>query len=326
VTLPEGLPDGAVTSVAFHGDRAIATGAGPSNVSYLLESDGGDWSRITAEDIDGALYDVMFTSEGEGVAVGAAPSYRPLVLDERESWTPTEVLSNLALLTHVGAGQDGVIRSVGYGPPLRCDGPGEWTTESVIFPGDPGDKGFLDLCVGPGGSLYACAFDDGGEGTPEQPYRMIMQNDGSGWSMVAPIPTANAEALAYDPERGFIAAGVRYQSPGTSSVILLAVRAADGQWTEFELPEQPGFWDVQDILVASDDHVYVLAEGPGDIEVDESSGSGLLWRWDGETFKQMGLWSNRGPFSLAEGPTGLFVVGMDYRSGTSRPWMVRRSL
>lgn len=324
VALPEAVPDAALSALAFHGDRGIAVGTEYPYNGLVLETTGGTWSLLSTE-IDGAaLMGVTFTLEGDAVAVGGTLSRHPLVLDERESWAPDEVLESTAFLQSVATTSDGVIHAAGYGVALRSEAAGTWTTETVNYPVGTQDRGILDLVSGPDGALFACAFDDAGDGSPEEPNRMILQNEDSKWDVFAAIPSeANASVLAHHEDLGFLAAGERY-GPGSPEPRTVLWRRDDaGNWSEIELPDATGY-EAEDVLVASDGKLYLLGSGFADGSIgSESIRNGALWRLDGTRAQRIATWSQRGPQSLGDDGESLYVLGVDYRSGSIRPWLVQ---
>jgi hypothetical protein len=52
----------------------------------------------------------------------------------------------------------------------------------VPTPGDPHEKGITDLVADVDG-IWACGWDDGGDGSADQPYRLLLRNTGSGWEL-----------------------------------------------------------------------------------------------------------------------------------------------
>lgn len=321
IPLPADLPDGVLTGVAFHGGRSIAVGIQAVPIGgIVVTSDGDGWTTLPTN-VDGPLNDVVFTPESDAVAIGRTRSFLPFVLDERTGWTANEILQTPGFLCCAEVGIDGTLRTVGGLTALRNLTAGQWETETVTFPNTSNEKGIIDLTVGSDGSFYACGFDDGGEGTPEEPFRMIMQNAGNGWSFFAPILEApNASQLAYDPEQGFFVAGEQFQRDG-QPLADLWVRDLEGDWTEIDLPGALG-WSVRDLLVTPDGCVYLTGTrfATGDIM------DGVLWRWDGATAKQEVVWPMREPRKLENDGSIVYVVGVDSRSGSTRPWMARREV
>lgn len=271
VSLPAELPDGALFSVAFSGNSSAAVGSGVDNTGLLLENTSQGWVTIDVPELQsGVARDVGIDGSGRRVIVGATPaSQEGLIIAERPDWSsvfagapPTALFDAIDVDdagNFVAAGAQTAEVAAWSGT-----AEGAWSEVPITAPGDPQEKSLVDVAYG-AGVWVACGFDDGGEGTPQQPYAILMLDQGSGWESISAICAGcgshEFKSVAIDDAGLIYLGGAQTDfSNGASDEYIgfLWTYAPDiEEWTTIALPD-PGSLDrVNDILLSANGDVYL---------------------------------------------------------------------
>lgn len=307
-----------------HG-RTLAVGSSASG-PFVLEYDGRAWTKT---DLEGGAatraFDLDFADDGRAVAVGGGLDGTARVWAERPEWT-TVPLERNGLLRAVALGGAGEFVAVGGGvgaaPVARGSIDGDWVTSTVVL-SEPGNEQALEEIVAVQAGWVVCGWDDGAEGTPESPYRVLLHLVGSTWT---PMPTpcggcTNREftALARRGEAGLVLGGaITDWSTGApdASIAALALYASTTQeWIEVVLPEAGALDRVNDVEVLPEGSMVLACgrDGTASIAIlPASGGGGVEWSGDGASL-----------FTVTRAHDGtLWVGGID---ADGSPLLVRRT-
>lgn len=336
VALPDSLEGTSLFGIAFHGDHGLIAGlrysAGTSNpATVVLETTGADWARIHPPGIgETVILDaVAFTPAGEAILGGVdLTGSGAVLLDQRNGWNPVKPGVTGAVVA-IGGG-NGVLRAVGVsvqGLALVSTAADTWTAEGAGFVTvQANDKALVDLAW-EDGVFTACGYDDAADGSPQEPARVVVQNDGSGW---APIPspfvsaTWELKAVAVAGNGAILVAGARTDfSAGAADdyVAMLMIRdPGSGDWFPIDLPRAGSLDRVNDILITSGGDV-VLACGLDTVHLLSGPVSG--------GFTDEGPGTAGTVWVLAEGPGGaIYAAGTmaadPEHPETAMPLLLRR--
>jgi len=330
VSLPDSLATSILSNVAFNGSRGIATGIRSDWTSYVLETTGGEWQVVSAADsLLGSYWGIAF-KDGYAIAVGATAAVMPVAADEQANWHQIEVSATPGVLNAIARATNGMVHAVGFASPsglaVRRIGPGSWIDQPTIFPGDPQEKAMVDIAAGPGGVLYACGWDDGGDGTPGKPYQVVMYNDGAGsdWRFLdtpcGGCGNREFKAIAATATGSILLGGtITDFSPGASDEYRAFVtgRNSLGGWVELILPNAGRLDQVNDILVTSSGEIYVACGLTRTYILHVNGVTGWV--------KEEPIAATGKILALAEGPGGVIVgVGMTGTEPDFLPWMIMR--
>jgi hypothetical protein len=136
--------------------------------------------------------------------------------------------------------------------------PGDWNFDDLPLTGT-NDSGFRDVYIR-GDRAVACGYDDGAD-----TLRVILTRTAStAWEK---IPLAGHFARSYEcvalSEDGTIFVGGIEGAGGISPKAFLSQRSADGLWADLILPDPDLLHGVMDILIASDNSMYLACWGEG---------------------------------------------------------------
>jgi hypothetical protein len=196
---------------------------------------------------------------------------------------------------------------------------GAWNMDDVTPPlTGRNDSGFRDVAIR-GNRAVACGFDDGADTLQVILERTTttdwtkMDLDGNGFR------TFYCVALS---ENGTIFVGgiERAGSPGAKA--FLAQRTANGLWTDLVLPDPEGLRGVNDILIASDNTIYLACAGE-----DFNARGSLLHGNPGKISKEISFFSG-GLLQVAEAGNGdIYAVGFrrDESTGDETAVMFKKS-
>jgi hypothetical protein len=200
-----------------------------------------------------------------------------------------------ALQAVVGFGASGVV-ATGTGPvsvPVVI-GSAEGGFEFGDFTAgtSAGEKGLVDLAV-EDGQVYGVGFDDRGEGTPEQPWRIVSRFDGEEWGAIeSPCGSCAGigfRAVAASAAELLVGGSIMVDSSAPVTEHAWLASWSEGEWTTIEVPDADLVQQINDILVASDGTVYfaagsyespayLLSADPGQAPVIEWTRPGIrLW-------------------------------------------------
>jgi len=272
VRLPDGLPRGMLWGIDFHGDRGLALELKSDGTSVLLETEGGDWMVTSVPELEtGAVLDVAFDQDGRGVMVGySIPGVpRPLVLAERPEWTSV-LPSQSAVAGFVAVTVDDASTFLATGQQrnevLAWTGTteGKWTQIQIETPGNPNDKALRDVAYG-ADTWVACGFDDGGDGSIEEPNAILMIDEGTGWQLVGSpcggCGNHDYRAVAIGSTGTiYLGGSVTDFSNGGGDDYVAFLRAYERdieEWTEIALPDPGNLDGVNDILLDSNGDIYL---------------------------------------------------------------------
>jgi hypothetical protein len=276
------------------------------------------------------VLDLAISAGGRAVAVGGTTGASLFVSIERPDWTSTSVVSGGGALRDVVELGDGSFLAVGSGgnAGVRASGTldGTWSQSTVAFPGDPNEKALVSV-VEVGGVLYACGFDDGGEGTPEMPFSLMMRDSGTGFELMSrPCTTCSHyefTTLGHTTGGGVLLGGAitnfGSSDPADYYTAFLALYSpGSDSWTEIVLPEADALDRVNDILLASDGSLYLACGADGSAALVRQPPGGLAaveWMAEGDGDLR----------SLAERADGSVLASGSLGSGSSaRPVLLER--
>lgn len=295
------LPDSFAGHVLWRVDADAGRGLGlllnPSLESTIAEIDAEGVTRVERPlwPSGTVVFDVEVASTGRGVAVGGSLGGAVFVATDGPEWTATSLVAGSGILLDVVERADGSLVAVGSSAasPVRVDGSidGEWTRSTVALPGNPNDRSLVAVTEGADG-LYACGFNDGGEGTPENPFRLVMRDTGSGFELM-PGPCTDCtsheyEAMASTSSGGVLLGGAitnfRIDAADDYRAFLALWSPTSEDWVEIVLPDAGALDKVNAILVASDGSVYLACgmEGSATVVRQPPDGPAVVdWVADG---------------------------------------------
>jgi hypothetical protein len=198
-----------------------------------------------------------------------------------------------------------------------------WTPESLPFPANRNERG-LEGIAARNGLWVACGFDDGAEGTPESPSRVLFLNRGSGWDRIA-VPCggcSNREfgAVAVSAPGGILLGGsiTNFAGGADEYTAFLLLRSVAGDWAEIVLPDPEALERVNDILIAADGTLYLAC----------GMETGFLLRWPpGRGIEREAAIPSARIRRLAQAPDGTIWAAGSLQSGENgeaRPAVWRR--
>jgi hypothetical protein len=278
-TLVDPPSRGEFFSLASSGSKTYAAGVGfggpePQSVRspYLVARSGDDtWAPPAGVPLpaNSLLTSIGFSPAGEALVAGiSVEAQTGFILDERAGWSRHDFpfggrafAAAASVLRFAGS-------AAGNNAIMESSAPDIWTPESLPFPGQPGEHAITDITAR-ADVLFACGFDDGGDGTPSSPNSVVFRSDGEGWVRIeAPCGgCSNREfkAVAATPDGGLLLGGaITNFSAGSADpyqAFLYHYSDSDG-WEEIPLAD-PGRLDrVNDILITSQGDIF-LACGQG---------------------------------------------------------------
>ncbi len=285
-------PDrGAFMGLAFTAGRGLIVGAGFSGPTYtpvytpfaaLLQTSG-VWAPADGLPAPAGsfLTAAGIAPGGRFVAAGVAALPVPgFILEERDGWSRHDVpFGGLAFaasgdtLRFAGAAAgNGQIRASIY-PDIR-------TTETLPFPTAVNEHGLHDIAAG-NGVWAACGFDDGGDGSPEEPNSVLFRNAGSGWERLD-VPCGGCsdrefDAVAVDANGVILLGGsiTNFAGGAHDYTAFLLMRSVSGAWVEIALPQATALESVNDILLARNGDAYLACGQETASIVRWPSGRGL---------------------------------------------------
>jgi len=307
VELPAELVDGMVLSLDAAGDRTVGLAVGSSG-SWVIERGAAGWETIGAKPLPGTLgrppiLIPMFASglaidgRGKVQVVGAdvvEPS--PAVWSEGDTgWDVTapagsQVRGALQAVVALRA-QDIVASGFGTSAVLVATGSiyDGLDFGLVTTPGDLGEKSLVDLTESLD-VVYGLGFDDGADGSPGQPFRIVMQYREGAWSMM-PSPCGDCAfrefwAIAASPSGLYVGGAITdfsQEAVDESVAWLMMWSFVAEEWTEVELPSAGELDRVVDILVSSSGDVFLACgDQAAAIVKMPVSGNGVVeWEDDG---------------------------------------------
>jgi hypothetical protein len=278
--------DTRVMAVDFTGDHGLAVrlvipdgGAAPgfTNEFFRLQPDGG-WLKDDLGDIRSGFVamDLALDTTGKCVLAGIQMSDPPsVVLDLRGPAAEYVEQSSYGMLTVDGEGSFMVAGGRSGGGGLwTSTGPGVWNFDDLPLTGT-NDSGFHDVYIR-GDRAVACGYDDGADTLQV----ILTRTATTDWEK---IESAGSFGRTYYcialSEDGAIFVGGIVGAGSMSPRAFLAQRSVDGLWTELILPDPELLHGVMDILIASDDSIYLACRGEGDhtmANLIHASPSGVL--------------------------------------------------
>jgi hypothetical protein len=313
VELPTELVDGIVLSLDAAGDRTVGLAVGSSG-SWVIERGAAGWETIGAKPLPGTLgrppilipkfaSDLAIDGRGRVQVVGAdvvEPS--PAIWSEGDTgWDVTapagsQVRGALQAVVALRA-QDIVASGFGTSAVLVATGSiyDGLDFGLVTTPGDPGEKSLVDLTESLD-VVYGLGFDDGADGSPEQPFRIVMQYREGAWSMM-PSPCGDCafrefRAIAASPSGLYVGGAITDFSPEAvdeSVAWLMMWSFVAEEWTDVELPSAGDLDRVNDILVSSSGDVFLACgDQAAAIVKMPVAGSGVV-EWEDDGIVLLGL-------------------------------------
>ena len=335
VELPPEASEGILSGIALRTNSSAAVGIDRMGNGLLLENTSRGWVVATSPDLTSvSLGDVVIDGMGRRALVGASGTTVQWALTEHENETWSEAIADPTGvgLYAVDVDDAGLFLAVGMGfqqfAAWRGRAEEVWTAVDIPAPGDPQEKALVDVSYG-GGVWAACGFDDGGEGTVEQPYSMLMVDTGSGWDLVeAPCGGCGNQEYRAIAVNGagavFLGGAVTDFSMGAEDPYVAFLRLyspSTGDWTEIVLPD-PGSLDrVNEILLAPGGDIYLACGLPERsslvrLPAGASSADPENVEWSAEDVVLHGLASS--------GAGTVYAVGASLSTGSPRSLMLSR--
>ena len=309
VELPADLPGGGLNAIAIFNNSSAAVGGGTDGSGILLENSSQGWRRAELPELESVvIQDVAIDAFGRRVLVGYTYSLKQWILEEGPPWrlaVPEPFLDG-GLLAVASDGASTFTATGTAGASIAAwtgSVEGDWTHFTIQTPGDPNDKSLVDIAYG-AGAWVGCGFDDGGEGTVEQPFSILMIDEGSGWGLInspcGGCGNAKYEAVAVS-QTGLIYLGgaiTDFSGGGSEYTAFLRSYARDiEEWTEIDLPDPTSLGRVNEILLTPTGDIYL------DCGVDDAS---LVRLPDGQSSLEP---SNLEWYGANSRLTGLAVTG-----------------
>jgi len=242
------IPGGGATEFAHDIFRLQPSGG------WLKDNPGGIRSGFVAMDL-------AVDTTGELVLAGVQlPGATSAVLDLRGAASEYIDQSSFGMLTVDGEGSFMVAGGRSSGGGLwTSTAAGNWNFDDLPLTGT-NDSGFRDVYIR-GDRAVACGYDDGADTLQV----ILTRTASTDWEKVdldgSFGRTFYCVALS---DAGVIFVGGIEGAGGRSPMAFLSQRSADGSWTELILPDPELLHGVMDILIASDDSIYLACEGEGE--------------------------------------------------------------
>jgi hypothetical protein len=271
VALGQTAGESRLVAVDFTGNHGLAvrlvTPDGGATAGFIheffrLQPDGG-WLKDDLGDIRSgfASMDLALDTTGKSVLAGfQVPGPPSVVLDLRGPIAEYIEQDSYGMLTVDGEGSFMVAGGRSQGGGLwTSTGPGDWNFDDLPLTGT-NDSGFHDVYIR-GDRAVACGYDDGAD-----TLRVILTRTATtDWEK---IQLAGHFARTYYcialSEEGTVFVGGIEGAGGMSPKAFLAQRSADGLWADLILPDPDLLHGVMDILIASDDSIYLACWGEGE--------------------------------------------------------------
>jgi hypothetical protein len=344
-SLPGELVDGAVFDLDAGSGRLVALGVS-STGTWVIEKDGDLWGLMDPSPLPGTGPELgprsafeprrvgsALAVDGKGrvVVVGASiAGLGPVVWAESEKqWFVVEDQSPGFLQDVVAFGADGIVgagaASSGF-PTVTGSIEGTLALETIAVSGS-GGAGLVSL-VAEAGGVFGVGFDDGADGSSEEPFRIVMHYDGFEWARLE-SPCGNCGAYEFRAVEArsnalFVGGSVTVRPEGdpTASAEEQAWFAVwsfeESGWTTVVLPQPATLKRVNAILAASDGTIWLAC---GDTEssgwiVRAAPGEAAEIDLEAEGYRL---------FSLAESTDGTIVAsGLDYGTSQGSPVILER--
>jgi hypothetical protein len=205
-----------------------------------------------------APMDVALDTDGSPVLAGIQVSAPHSVVLDLRGPTPQYFEQNTnGMLTVDGEGSFMVAGGRASGGGLwTSTGPGNWNFDDLPLTGT-NESGFHDVYIR-GDRAVACGYDDGAD-----TLRVILTRTATtGWEKISPeghfARTYDCIALGED---GTIFVGGIEGAGELSPRAFLTQRSVGGLWTDVDLPDPDLLQGVNDILIASDNSLYLACWG-----------------------------------------------------------------
>lgn len=272
VDLGQTAGESGIVAVDFTGNHGLAVrlvnagGGGPAGFThefFRLQPDSG-WLEVDLGDIRSGFVSMDVALDTTGIPVLAGIQFPPsppsVVLDLRKPEAEYIEQYSYGMLTVDGEGSFMVAggRSAGGGL-WTSTGPGDWNFDDLPLSG-ANDSGFHDVYIR-GDRAVACGYDDGADTLQV----ILTRTATTDWEKIQPggFFTATYECIALS-EDGTIFVGGIDGAGGMSPKAFLAQRSVDGVWANLILPDPDLLHGVMDILIASDNSIYLACMGEGE--------------------------------------------------------------
>ncbi|RKZ15970.1 hypothetical protein DRQ53_07585 [bacterium] len=340
--MPAELDNGLIVSLYSGSGRDVALAVSTVG-AWTLEFDGSNWNTVGDDplpgseslamraiaDPSGAASALCVDGTGKVQVVGADfPSTGAQIWSEGVgNWTTTTAkmpgfLQDVVAvggedIAAAGTGETGVATTTGS---IHS----ELKFETVQLPGVQNEASLVDLAVSSGG-VYGCGFNDGGDGSPEEPRQIVMRYANDEWTLLdTPCGQdcfgVGLAAIAATPTEVYVGGSRFISEPGRAQESAwLAVYSIEMQeWQEIVLPEADSLGRVSAILVASDGVVYLTGGESSAWIARKEAASEPVVEWSSH---DVVLWS------LAELDDGQIVAGgVEPGLAAGRPVLFGRGL
>ena len=326
VELPSVLVDGLMLSLDTAGDRTVGLAVGSSG-AWVIERGPTGWETTGDTPLPGTvpapraqipalpLFASCLAVDGHGnvQVVGAEPTApAPVVWSEGDlGWqvtnmSGTELRGALNSVVATGA-QDIVGAGAGVSGFLVVTG-SVYDGLDFGFVSTPGEallKSVLDLSES-SGAVYGLGFDNGADGSLEQPKRFVVEYSEGAWTML-PSPcgscsTKDFRAIAATPWSVYVGGASTDFSQGAedeSVAWLMEYSISSGEWTELVVPSAGELDRVNDILVSSSGDLYLACGERGASIVRMLVDGGAVVEWED---------AGMALFSLGESADGVLLA------------------
>jgi hypothetical protein len=342
-SLPAELVNGGIWGLDVGSDRAVAlavTGDG----SFVIEEGPDGWVVVGEGALPGTM-PVAPSSESSRIASGITvdtggkiqvvgaivAEMKPVIWSESDgSWIQEEIDGSGYLQDVVPLGSRDVLAAGtgSTGIPFVTGSAGT----AFVFDTEPfGGEAGLTALVEESGAIYGCGFNDGGDGTGQDPWRIVMKYDLGEWSNV-PSPCgacgsydlraidATPDALYVGGSERSIRTGDEPYGNGTSieTAWLVQWSFEESGWAQLLLPDAELLQRVNAILVASDGVTYLACGTPETpaylVRVEPGAAPVVEQEFVGTRL-----------FSLAETPDGrILAAGLEPGEVEGRPVLLER--
>jgi hypothetical protein len=271
VDLGQTAGDSRMVAIDFTGSHGLAVrvvmldGGATTELThefFRMQPDGG-WQKVDLGNIRSGFVAMDLALDTAGKPVLAGMQYtgpHSVVLDLRGSVAEYIEQPTYGMLTVDGEDPFMVAGGRSGGGGLwTSTGPGEWDFDDLPLTGT-NDSGFHDVYVR-GDRAVACGYDDGAD-----TLRVILTRTATtNWQKIQPEGTfaRTYECIALG-EDGTIFVGGIEGAGGLSPKAFLTQRSADGIWADLVLPDPGLLHGVMDILISSDNSLYLACWGEGE--------------------------------------------------------------